>query len=234
MIQVGTIQSNKTKNELFFDAVDYLYREKLVTSQQELAEKIGISPSALSRIKSGQNNVSDDTLRKMNEAFDGIFNMAYFREKSGFLLAKDAIALGVNYESQLPKQSASIHNNPHQSTQVDVEFYHKTLEMNAQIIADLRRDLDYFKQLVLDKDAIIQEHAEQFISLQSRLSAATTELEHTKTVLDAVRKNFDAKVAEVDQLKVELEKQRDPLAHNPFTPGVADGDNDRTPIATDK
>ena len=34
--------------------------------------------------------VSDDTLRKMNEAFGGIFNMAYFRGKSTSLTVEDA------------------------------------------------------------------------------------------------------------------------------------------------
>ena len=229
MVQIGTIQSNKTKNELFFDAVDYLFRHQKVTSQQELAEKIGISPSAFSRIKSGLNKVSDDTLVKMNNAFDGIFNMPYFRGDSNWLLVDDA----VKASGCVVQESAPIDINPRKSA-YDVDFYHKTLDLNAQVIADLRRDLEYFKSLVLDKDTTIQDNAEQIISLQSRLSAATNELEHTKTVLAAVRKNFDAKVAEVDQLKVELEKQRDPLARNPFTPGVADGDNYRNQIATDK
>ena len=216
---MSTIQSKKSKNELFFEAVDYLFRQRKVTSQQALAEKIGITASAFSRIKSGMNKVSDETLIKMNNAFGGIFNMAYFRGESDVLLVSDA-----------PKVAPM----PQQPTSTDADMTRRLLDMNAQIIADLRRDLDYFKQLVLDKDAIIQDNAEQVISLQSRLSAATNELEHTKTVLDAVRKNFDAKVAEVDHLKSELEKQRDSLARNPFTPGVADGDNNRTQIATDE
>lgn len=234
MVQIGAIQSNKTKNELFFDAVEYLYSEKLVVSQQELAAKIGISPSAFSRIKSGVNTVSDDTIRKMNDAFGNIFNMAYFRDKSGFLLAKQSKDLGMYHGNGQLNQSESTNVNLQQPVPIDADLYHKALDMNAQVISDLRKDLEFFKSLVLDKDAIIQDNAEQIISLQSRLSAATNELEHTKTVLAAVRKNFDAKVAEVDQLKLELEKQRDPLANYPFRPGVADGDNDRTLIATDE
>ena len=214
---MSTIQSKKSKNELFFEAVDYLFRQRKVTSQQVLAEKIGITASAFSRIKSGMNKVSDETLIKMNNAFGGIFNMAYFRGESDVLLAS----------------GGSVTPMPQQPTPTDADMTHRILDMNAQIIADLRRDLDYFKQLVLDKDAIIQNNAELVISLQSRLSAATNELEHTKIVLAAVRKNFDAKVADVDRLKFELKKQRDPLARYPFTPGVADGDNDCTLMATD-
>ena len=236
MVQMGTIQSNKTKNELFFDAVEYLYSEKLVASQQELAAKIGISPSAFSRIKSGVNTVSDDTIRKMNDAFGNIFNMAYFRDKSGFLLAKQVKDLGFYHGNGQPNQSESTHINQQQSTPIDADFYHKTLDLNAQIISDLRKDLEYFKSLVLDKDGTIQDNAEQIISLQSRLSAATNELEHTKTVLAAVRKNFDDKVKEIDQRDQMIKSLQAQLENNrhPFPLGVADGDNDRTHIATDE
>ena len=164
--------------------------------------------------------LTKNLFQKVCAAFPGKFNLDYLLTGEGELL--------------LPQDSPKVVPMPQQPAPADADMTHRMLDMNAQIIADLRRDLDYFKQLVLDKDAIIQEHAEQFISLQSRLSAATNELEHTKNTLAAVRKNFDAKVAEVDRLKVELEKQRDPLARYPFTPGVADGDNDRTLIATDE
>lgn len=87
------------KNNLFFVAVDYLFKEKMVSSQKELAKKIGITETALSRIKKGQRIVSDETLRKMNEAFGHIFNMAYFRGRSTKLLIEDA-----NYYNQHPEE----------------------------------------------------------------------------------------------------------------------------------
>jgi transcriptional regulator with XRE-family HTH domain len=85
---MGQIDKN-LKNELFKVAIDYIYKEHLVGSQGELADKIGISASALSRIMNDKKFVGDDTLRKMNEAFGGIFNMAYFRGESTILLVKD-------------------------------------------------------------------------------------------------------------------------------------------------
>ena len=86
---MGQIDKN-LKNELFKVAIDYIYKEHLVGSQGELAEKIGISASALSRIMNDKKFVGDDTLRKMNEAFGGIFNMAYFRgEDPHCMLMKD-------------------------------------------------------------------------------------------------------------------------------------------------
>ena len=80
----------KLKNELFKVAVDYLFKEKKVGSQKELADRIGITEPSLSRIMNNKRFVSDDTLRKMNESFGGIFNMAYFRgEDPNCMLMED-------------------------------------------------------------------------------------------------------------------------------------------------
>ena len=211
----------RLRNNIFAAALDELKRRHIVKTQKELAQKMGVSEDTITRILKVRTEVTEDVITKLQTASGCIFNIQWLRGEDKVMLAEDLI----NNEEI---------SNPQESAKIDADFYHNALELNAKIIADLRSDLDYFKQLVLDKDAIIQDNAEQVISLQSRLSAATNELEHTKTVLAAVRKNFDAKVAEVDQLKVELEQQRDPLARNPFTPGVADGDNYRNQIATDK
>ena len=96
---MGQIDKN-LKNELFKVAIDYIYKEHLVGSQGELAEKIGISASALSRIMNDKKFAGDDTLRKMNEAFGGIFNMAYFRgEDPHCMLMEDLV-----YYKQHPEE----------------------------------------------------------------------------------------------------------------------------------
>ena len=90
----------KSKNELFKVAIDYIYKEHLVGSQGELADKIGISASALSRIMNDKKFVGDDTLRKMNEAFGGIFNMAYFRGEEPHCMLMEDLA----YYKQHPEE----------------------------------------------------------------------------------------------------------------------------------
>jgi transcriptional regulator with XRE-family HTH domain len=209
------------KQQRLKEVYDYVRSNYPVHTQLDFAKEIKITRQAFSSAMNGNvSYLTTSLFQKICAAFPGTFNLDYLLTGEGeLLLPQDASKVALTYQ---------------QSTPTDADMTHRILDMNAQIIADLRRDLDYFKQLVLDKDAIIQDNAEQIISLQSRLSAATNELEHTKNTLAAVRKNFDAKVAEVDQLKVELEKQRDSLARYPFTPGVADGDNDRTTITTDK
>ena len=82
----------KLKNKLFKVAVDYLFQEKKVGSQKELAEKIGITEQSLSRVMNGGRTVSDKTLRLMNEAFGGIFNMAYFRGEDPHCMLMEDLA----------------------------------------------------------------------------------------------------------------------------------------------
>lgn len=196
MVQVGTIQSKKTKNELFFDAVDYIYRQKLVTNQQELAEKIGISPSAFSRIKSGLNNVSDDTIRKMNEAFGNIFNMAYFRGKSGFLLANDAVSVGARCDSQLEEHTESIRTNSvidaSSATNAAIAAY---VELTNRLKEEMAERLE-------DKDAIIREKDARIIALE-------------RTIADR-----DARIIVLERQIAAY--HADDLSNYPFSVGVAD------------
>ena len=80
----------KFRNECFKVVVDYLYSKNAIKTDKELAEKIDVTPATLSRIRKDLSEVSDDTLRKLNDAFGGIFNMAYFRGESTYFLVKDA------------------------------------------------------------------------------------------------------------------------------------------------
>ena len=205
----------RLRNNIFAAALDELKRRQIVKTQKELAQKMGVSEDTVTRILKDRTEVTEDAISKLQTASGCIFNLQWLRGESDTMLMEKE-------------------NEPHESAPIDADFYHKTLDLNAQIIADLRKDLEYFKSLVLDKDGTIQDNAEQIISLQSRLSATLTELEHTKTTLAAVRKNFDEKVAEVNQLRVELEKSRDPLANYPFHPGVAEDGIKPTPLATDE
>lgn len=159
---MGQIGKNG-RNELFKIAVDYLFKEHLVSSQGELAEKIGISESALSRIMNNKKFVSDDTLRKMNEAFGGIFNMAYFRGESIYFLIEDMLEekaqqIGMtvvpteDYKYSPPQESGQ----PDQSS-----LYNAALSAQIETIAILKQSIDDLKEqhqrIIDEKDARIRE-----------------------------------------------------------------------------
>ena len=77
------------RNEIFGHVLYWLVREKIVKDQQDLSIKTGISKNTISRIMTGKVEPKDDTLRKLNQAFGNIFNMAYLRGQSHVMLIDD-------------------------------------------------------------------------------------------------------------------------------------------------
>lgn len=83
----------RARNGFFKVAIDYLYKEGKVGNQEELCKITGINPATISRILNDRvKEPSDETIRKLNKAFDNIFNLPYFRGESVYLLAADAEA----------------------------------------------------------------------------------------------------------------------------------------------
>ena len=67
----------RLKNEIFANVLDWLIQEGKVEDQKDLEVKTGISQNTVSRIMTGKVEPSDETLRKLNAAFENIFNMQY-------------------------------------------------------------------------------------------------------------------------------------------------------------
>lgn len=187
---MGQIDKN-LKNELFKVAIDYIYKEHLVGSQGELAEKIGISASALSRIMNDKKFVGDDTLRKMNEAFGGIFNMAYFRgEDTHCMLVKDLIYYKQHPEERLVFDKPQTTTTPapqaidytfliEKAVEKATAYADKTIAMLEKQVAMLEKEVD-------EKDAEI-----------SMLKAKLHEFEIATTVITPGQKYpFEVGVSE--------------------------------------
>jgi len=147
---MGQIDKN-LKNELFKVAIDYIYKNHLVNSQGEIAEKIGISTSALSRIMNDKKYIGDDTLRKMNKAFGDIFNMAYFRGESSIMLISDVIP---EQKTQQNLQSSAMDND-------HFDLVKAVLEAKDETIAALREQLT-------TKDELIAALRQQIQTLQQQ------------------------------------------------------------------
>lgn len=68
------------KNEKFKIALDYLCENYGIDGQKGLSEATGITETTISRILNDKvKKPSDETLRKLNSAFNGIFNLEFFR-----------------------------------------------------------------------------------------------------------------------------------------------------------
>ena len=177
----------RLKNNIFAAAVDEMKRRGIIKYQKDLAQKMDVSEDTITRILKDRTEVTEDVITKLQTASGCLFNLQWLRGESNIMLAED-------------EQKQTIANPPAQeSAPIDMDFFHQALKINADIIADLRRNVEYFQQLVLDKDSLIQEHNEQIVALNIDKAKLATELEHLRTTLDAVRNNFDAKVTELEK-----------------------------------
>jgi plasmid maintenance system antidote protein VapI len=177
----------RLKNNIFAAAVDEMKRRGIIKYQKDLAQKMDVSEDTITRILKDRTEVTEDVITKLQTASGCLFNLQWLRGESNIMLAEDV-------------QKQTIANpSAQESAPIDMDFFHQALKINADIIADLRRNVEYFQQLVLDKDSLIQEHNEQIVALNIDKAKLATELEHLRTTLDAVRNNFDAKVTELEK-----------------------------------
>lgn len=194
----------KLKNELFRVAVDYLFRKKKVGSQKELAEKIGITEPSLSRVMNGSRIVSDKTLHKMNEAFGGIFNMAYFRGEDPHCMLMEDLA----YYKQHPEERLIFEKNPQEPTQ-------PLPDDNAFMMSKV------YESLVKPIEAA---HAQQVASLNQQIA-------DKQTIIDLQADKIKSQADEIARLQKGIDELRampssydieEYIRNNPFPVGVAD------------
>ena len=206
-----------TKQDRLCEVYDYLRAKKGIHTQVGFAEALHITRPAISAAMNGNEAyLTKNLFQKICAAFPGIFNLDYLLTGQGeLLLASDSP------EPSTTKDSAS----------ADVDFYHKALDNYSKMVADLRKDIEYYQQLVLDKDSTLMENNEQVISMRSQVVKLETELEHIKTTLAAVRKNYDQQVTTIKLLQAALAQYKSDKF--PYSPGVADGNNEHVHIATD-
>ena len=167
----------KLKNELFRVAVDYLFMEKKVGSQKELAEKIGITEPSLSRVMNGGRTVSDKTIHKMNEAFGGIFNMAYFRgEDQLCMLMEDLI-----YYKQHPEERLVFEKPKVISTQIPT-----TSDLSILIEKAVEKATAYADKTIATLENQVERYEKELDAKSEeikRLQARIQELETVTTII---------------------------------------------------
>ena len=212
----------KNKQERLMEVYEYARAHCGVHTKSEMAIRLHITQPAFSyAINGNEAYLTKNLFQKVCAAFPGIFNLDYLLTGQGELLLES----NVQSEPSTTKNPAS----------VDVDFYHDALKLNAKVIEDMRKDLEYFKSLVLDKDSTIQENHEQVITMRTQLVSLQTELDHIKNTLAAVRKNYDRQVDDLAQRDATIKLLQAQLARyssgTTFPQGVAD---DRTPITPDK
>ena len=130
-------------NELFALAVEWLYDHNKVADQKELAQVTGITETTISRILNNKvKKPSDATVRKLLNAFPGLFNPNYFRGKNIYMLMSDVIEERIYAEEK--KQNA-----------LDMDELLKKIEDLEKRIKDKEEIIEYIRKENADLKAQI-------------------------------------------------------------------------------
>ena len=143
----------RLRNEIFANVLDWLIANKGVTDQQDLAMKTGISKNTVSRIMTGKVEPKDDTLRKLNAAFGGIFNMQYLRGESVIMLVED-LADGLSGKTNAVDEGSK---------------FNAMLASKDETIAALQSRIEDLQNQIATKDDQIREMQSQISILISNL-----------------------------------------------------------------
>jgi transcriptional regulator with XRE-family HTH domain len=171
------------KNQLFIRAVDYLIDEGKVASQKELAQVTGITEATLSNIRNDKKIVSDKTIRKLLEAFPGLFNADYFRGKSIYMLMSDYLEDKIEAEEKEKEVSASLStpvtgipdmssvlNSALAKADESIASLKIALATKEQLIAEKQARIVALEQTVADKDSIIRARDARILELERRIA----------------------------------------------------------------
>lgn len=174
----------RLRNEIFLHVLDWLHHNKGVRDQAHLASIIGINAASMSRIMTGRNEPSEDTLRKLNEAFGNIFNMKYLRGLVPYpMLVED---------EKEPKTTEPISVDlGSSSTSTSVADIQKQKEQ-ADIITDL---LTQSAKLITENESIRRQLLEELTLLQQLRQDYTDAIQHLNQATAKLTSNYFPSIA---------------------------------------
>lgn len=200
----------KLRSEIFATVLDWLVKNEYVKDQKELAEKIKISQNTISRIMTGKVEPKDETLRKLNAAFNYIFNMQYLRgEDCTHMLIEDLVNERENKMLGKPSQPKDV-----------LEAYNDELRQQLQVVNDT----------ILKLNSKIEAFQNRIIELETENANIKGKLEAKEEHIRDLRSEIDDKRIEIHGKDEELKSIREllrgflnnPLKDHYFPIGVAD------------
>lgn len=131
-------------NDLFALAVEWLYDHNKVADQKELAQVTGITETTISRILNNKvKKPSDATVRKLLNAFPGLFNPNYFRGKSFYMLMSDVIEERIDAEEK---------------------------KQNALDMDELLKKIEDLEKRIKEKDELLEHYRRENADLKSQIA----------------------------------------------------------------
>jgi transcriptional regulator with XRE-family HTH domain len=206
---------DKTRNNRFVEAFDYLVRNTDLTTRIQLAKKMGVSKDTITRIMHAYTPVTEDAITKFQTATNCIFNIQWLRGESDTMMA-----IGIE------KKTAHAEELPHQSTQMP-----DYSSMTNAIIAAKDDAIESLKRELAGKEesaAKAEESAMRELAAKDEtISALRSELATKSAYVESLKQQVADSRQLIADLRAELASQqaKDAFGNYPFTIGAADDGN---------
>lgn len=198
---------DKTRNNNFAAALDYLKRNKGIKTQNELAKRMGVSKDTITRIIKAYTPVTEDAITKFQTATGCIFNLQWLRGESDVMMTED-----------LEVKSVSEPENTHQSALMP-DYSSIT---NAMIAAKDDAIESLKRELVKTEESAKRELAAK----EETINALRSELDAKNAHIDTLKQQVADCRQQISDLRATIvfQQTKDSLGNYPFTVGVADND----------
>ena len=172
----------KLRNNIFAAALDYLKRNTDIKTQKELARRMGVTETTITRILKDYTEVTEDIITKLQTASGCVFNLQWLRgEDSEHMLAVDVVETPKESQPVIDQSSmvnASLSAYIQLTNRLTDDLKKKEIEMQERLSEKDARIVE-LKNTIADKDTIIKDRESRIVALERKLSAyATSDLDN--------------------------------------------------------
>ena len=161
------------RNKIFAAAYDHLKRTQGVRTQEQLAEKMGVSAETVSRIIRAHTDVTEDAISRLQTASGCIFNLQWLRGESDVMLVAD-IKKNDGHATEATSPSSpdmsSMINSIIAAKDDAITSLKRELASKDETIAAKNETIATKEAAIADKDVLIKTLQQQVSDLRAQLA----------------------------------------------------------------
>lgn len=204
------------RNKIFAAAYDHLKRTQGVRTQEQLAEKMGVSPETVSRIIRAHTDVTEDAISRLQTASGCVFNLQWLRGESDVMLAAD-IKKNDGHATE-----ATLPSSPDMSSMIN-----SIIAAKDDAITSLKREVASKDETIAAKDETIKAKDAAIADKDAVIKAKDATIAAKEAAIadkDAAIAAKDAAIADKDSFIKALQQQVSDLrAQLAIQKGLSDG-----------
>lgn len=189
---------DKTRNNNFAAAFDYLKQRGEVGSQLELARKMGVNKDTITNILNAYTPVTEDKITRLQAATGNIFNLQWLRGESDVMLAADVKNVEMGREP--------VTDDSHYQAMIDAkqDIIMLLNRQAAMVEESAKHEIEAYRREAEASKREAEACKREAESMQREAEASRREAEASRREVEARQSEVKAKQREIDLLKSQL------------------------------